>query len=370
MKIIKFHIIKKGYLVILLIALLGTACSEKKSKEPEAETTLPKTPVVKIITPIQQQPLYKLNVPGELVPYEQVTLFPKIKGFVKRIFVDRGSVVKKGQLLALLEAPEINERYQSSRSDQQKFYEDYLYSRQSYDRLKRAAEKNGAVAAIEIDKAKSKLRADSAAYAAAKSTTGASAQLSDYLRITAPFDGVIVERNISAGALVGENMTTSLFVVAQNQRLRLTVAIPEKHAASVNQGTVVTFSVSSRPGKIYHSRISRDGKLLQQSTRSVTVEFDVDNKEMSLSGGEYAQVTMMLRRPEPTLWVPATSVIHAQSGIFILAVDSNRIKRIPVVEGIRRDSLQEVFGQLTTQLKVLKTGTEELAEGTKVSITN
>ncbi|HAL81507.1 MAG TPA: efflux RND transporter periplasmic adaptor subunit [Mucilaginibacter sp.] len=370
MKNIRYFIIRSGLTVLLPIALLGTACSEKNKNEPEAQTAPPKTPVVKIISPILEQPLYKLTVPGELIPYEQVIIYPKIKGFVKKIFVDRGSVVKKGQLLAVLEAPEINERYQSSRSDQQKYYEDYLYSRQSYDRLKKAAEKNGAVAAIEIDKARSKLRADSAAYAAAKSTTGASAQLNDYLRITAPFDGVIVDRNISAGALVGENMTTSLFVVAQNQRLRLTVAIPEKHAASVNQGTVVSFSVSDHPGKIYHSRISRDGKLLQQSTRSVTVEFDVDNKDMSLSGGEYAQVTLMLRRPEPTLWVPATSVVHAQSGIFIVAADSNRIKRIPVAEGIRQDSLQEVFGQLSPQLKVLKTGTEELAEGTKVKIKN
>ncbi|MEB0250207.1 efflux RND transporter periplasmic adaptor subunit, partial [Mucilaginibacter sp. 5B2] len=273
--------------------------------------------------------------------------------------------MKKGQLLVLLEAPEVNERYQSSRSDQQKYYEDYLYSRQSFNRLKKAAEKNGAVAAIELDKARSKLRADSSAYASAKSTTGASAQLSDYLRITAPFDGVIVDRNISVGALVGENMTTSLFVVAQNQRLRLTVAIPEKHAASVNAGTDVTFTVSDHPGKVYHSKLSRDGKLLQQITRSVTVEFDVDNKDMSLSGGEYAQVVLMLRRPEPTFWVPATSVVHAQSGIFILDADSGLIRRVSVVEGIRQDSLQEVFGQLNPELKILKNGTEELVERTK-----
>ncbi|GAC1310073.1 MAG: efflux RND transporter periplasmic adaptor subunit [Mucilaginibacter sp.] len=370
MKNIKYAILKSGLAVLLPVALLGTACSDLRKKGGEATTAPPNTPIVHVIEPIQQQPSYKLTVPGELVPYEQVTIYPKIKGFVKRLLVDRGSIVKKGQLLALLEAPEINERYQSSRSDQQKYYEDYLYSRQTFDRLRRAAEKNGAVAAIELDKAKSKLRADSAAYAASKSTTGASAQLSNYLRITAPFDGVIVERNISVGALVGENMTESLFVIAQNQRLRLTVAIPEKHAASVNQGTVVTFTVSDHPGKVYHSKLSRDGKLLQQTSRSVTVEFDVDNKDMSLSGGEYAQVVLMLRRQEPTLWVPVTSVVHAQSGIFILDADSNRIKRIPVVEGIRKDSLQEVFGQLSLQLKILKTGTEELAEGTKVKIKN
>ncbi|WP_345947737.1 efflux RND transporter periplasmic adaptor subunit [Mucilaginibacter sp. PAMB04274] len=370
MKSIQYKLFKSGFAILLPVALLACACSDQSKKEPVATTAVPKITTVKVISPVQRQPLYKLTVPGELVPFEQVTIYPKIKGFVKKIFVDRGSVVKKGQLLALLEAPEVNEKYQSSRSDQQKYYEDYLYSRQSFDRLKKAAEKNGAVAAIELDKARSKLRADSSAYASAKSTTSASAQLSDYLRITAPFDGVIVDRNISVGALVGENMTTSLFVVAQNQRLRLTVAIPEKHAASVSTGTDVTFTVSDHPGKVYHSKLSRDGKLLQQSTRSVTVEFDVNNKDMSLSGGEYAQVLLMLRRPEPTLWIPATSVVHAQSGIFILDADSGRIKRIPVVEGIRQDSLQEVFGQLKPDLKIVKNGTEELAEGTKIKTKN
>ncbi len=360
-----------GFKIILLLlpaSLLLNECSDSPAEKIQ-KSPPPITPtVLKFVNPAKKNPFYKLTIPGELVPYEQVTIYPKIKGFVKKLYVDRGSIVKQGQLLAVLEAPEIDERNQSSQSDQRKYFEDYVYSRRAFDRLKKASLKNGAVAAIELDKAQSKLRADSAAYSAAKSTAGASAQLSQYLRIIAPFNGVIVARDISVGALVGENMTEPLFVMAENQRLRLTVAVPEKHAASINKSTVASFIVSDRPGLVFHTKISRDGKLLQQTTRSVTVEFDVMNKDLSLSGGEYAEVTLMLHRPDSTLWLPASSIVHAQSGIFILKVENQAVHRIQVLEGIRKDSLQEVFGQLSVKDSILKVGTEEIADGSKVAI--
>jgi hypothetical protein len=139
-----------------------------------------------------------------------------------------------------------------------------------------------------------KYGSDSAAYIAAKAKTRASGQLEKYLRITSPFDGTITDRNVSVGALVGENNQKPLFSIAQQEHLRLTVAIPEKHAHSVNTYTPVTFTVSGRPGKVYNSRLSRNGGLLNQTTRSVMTEFDVENITKSLSGGEYAQVKLKL----------------------------------------------------------------------------
>lgn len=355
------------FISLSLLVFGLTACGHKKEEKQAAKLIIP---TVAITHALQQRPEYELTLPGELVPYEQTTIYPKIKGFVKHIYADRGSHVTKGQLLATLEAPEVNERYQSSRSEERKYFEDYQYSRQAYERLAKAAQKQGAVAAIELERAKSKLRADSAAYASARSSAGASGQLSDYLRIRAPFSGIIVQRNISEGALVGDNMATSLFVIAQNQRLRLTLAVPEKHAASINEQTTAVFTLNDQPGKKYKAILSRNGKLLQQDTRSVTVEMDVQNKDMSLNGGEYAQVTLHLKRPQPTWWVPATSVVHAQSGVFVLAVTDGRVQRLPVTEGIRKGKLQEVFADLQPETMMVLNGTEELEEGIKVNVKN
>ncbi|MCX2450854.1 efflux RND transporter periplasmic adaptor subunit [Pedobacter sp. PLR] len=317
------------------------------------------------VKPLLEQPVYQLSLPGELKPYEEVLVYPKVKGFVKKIFVDRGTKVKKGQLLAVLEAPEIAQRYQSAKSDERKSYEDYLYSRQSYDRLKKAAGKSGAVAAIELDKAFSKLRSDSAAYAAIKSNTRISDQLQQYLNLRAPFDGTVMDKNVSVGALVGENSTTPLFSIVQNDRLRLTVAIPEKHSRAISKDTKASFTVSALPGKVFHASLSRNAAFLQQKLRSVTAEFDVANKDGQLGGGEYAQVNLDMRRPEATFWLPATAVVQAQSGVFVVKLEDQLIKRVPVMIGTRKGALMEVFGDLNVNDQIFKKGSEELKEAEK-----
>jgi membrane fusion protein (multidrug efflux system) len=363
--------INKNSLVLCLGALLSLGlhgCGNKPETENQNPPEVQGPLLVQVVTPLEDQPEYKLTLPGELKPYEQVSLYPKIKGFIKTISVDRGSVVRKGQVLAILEAPEVSQRFQSARSDQQKFYEEYQLSRQMYGRILKATQKDGSIAAIELDRAKSKLRSDSAAYQSAVSNAQSFGQLEDYLKIISPFDGVVVERNVSVGALVGENNALPLLVIAQNKKLRLTVSIPEKHAQSLSQNTPVKFTVSNHPGKIFHSVMSRKSHVVEQQNRSVTAEFDVDSKDGSLGGGEYAQVTMTLRRPTATLWVPPSSVVHSQSGTFVLVVENGNVKKVDVQEGTRKDSLQEVFGELAKSDQIVKSATEELLGADKINI--
>lgn len=354
------------FIITTGIAVVLSACTTGQNEETKTSKKKPASTAVEVISPVSDQPVYPLLLPGELKPFEQVDIFAKAKGFIKKLYVDRGSKVKQGQLLAVLEAPEITQQYLSVQSDERKLYENYLYSRQAYQRLKKASLKDGAVAGIELDRARAQLRSDSAAYHSARASTGASAQLKDYLKINAPFSGTIVSRNVSVGALVGDNNSAPLFSIAQQERLRLTLAVPGKHARSVTKNTIAHFTVSNRPGKNYTASLSRNSGLLDQASRSITVEFDVNNLNRSLSGGEYAQVKLMLKRSDPTLWVPVSSVVQSQSGVFVLKVENGRIKRIPLTLGIRNKEMQEVFGNLTIADKIVKTGTEELEEGTAV----
>lgn len=365
MKRVKKIYIEK-YTLLLFISVALVACASEQPKSGEQVVMKAEIPKPQFVKPLLEQPVYQLSLPGELRPYEEVMIYPKVKGFLKKIFVDRGSKVKKGQLLALLEAPEVAQRYVSAKSDERKFYEDYRYSQQSYERLKKAAMKTGAVAAIELDKGLSKLKSDSAAYAAVKSNTLMSDQLQQYLSIRAPFDGTVMDKNVSVGALVGENNTTPLFSIVQNDKLRLTVAIPEKHSQSVSKDTKASFTVSALPGKTFHALLSRNSAFLQQKVRSVTTEFDVINKDLVLGGGEYAQVKLDMRRPEATFWLPVTSIVQAQSGVFIIRLEGQLLKRVPVVVGIRKGELMEVFADLNVADQVLKKGTEEWKDGQKI----
>ena len=347
------------------LILVLSACSQK---EREKANEQPQNAEVKSVShptaPIQFiNPEYGISVPAELRPYEQVAVYAKVSGFVQRLYVDRGDHVRKGQLLAVLEAPEMEQQYLSSKSSEQKVYNDYLYAQQAYDRLVDASKTTGAVADIELDRSKSAMESARSTYDASKAGTAHSAQLQQYLRITAPFDGVITERNVSVGALAGTGNSTPLFMMAQGKKLRLTLSLPEKHASSVNKEMQATFTVSSRPGKIFGASLSRTSGLLDQQDRSLTLEFDVDNPSGGLQGGDYAQVRLKLQRKSPSHWVPSKSVLNTQLGTFVLTLNDNEIKRVAVSEGVRMDTLTEVFGNLSAEDHIILKPSEEIKEG-------
>lgn len=359
------------YSLLGLSVLMVQSCSEKKEgpKVLAAEKKQTKSPALKWTTVQSAQPQFSITLPGELEPYEQVNVYPKIKGFLKKIYVDRGSHVRKGQLLAMLEAPEVGSIYAASRSSSNTAYQKLLFSRQSYHRLKEAAKKNGAVATIELERAYAQYLGDSAAYSSSRSEASATGQMQAYLRISAPFSGVVTGRFVSEGALVGENGVNGepLFQLAQQEKLRLTVAIPEKQAQSLPAGTKASFTVVDLPGKTFTAVLSRNSGALDVKSRSVIAEFDVGNAGTELRAGQYAKVSINLQRPQPTLWLPSTSVVQAQSGVFVIKNENGSTKRIPVQMGVVKDSLVEVFGDLAAGDNVLLKGSEEIKEGIKIS---
>ncbi len=352
-------------LMLPVLALFFAACNSQEKKEATAtsnqQSVKPasyKTEPVHFINPE-----YEISLPAELEPYEQVAVYAKVPGFVKKLYVDRGSRVHKGQLLAVLEAPEMTQKYLSDKSSEQKVYSDYLYAKQAYDRMVDASATTGAVAAIELDRAKTAMESAKSAYKSSKAGTAGTAQLQNYLRITAPFAGIIMEKKVSVGALAGAGSGQPLFMMAQENRLRLTLSLPEKHAASIRQEMQATFTISSQPGIVFNTTLSRTSGLLSQQDRSLTLEFDVDNSSGKLQGGDYAQVKLKLQRKVPSYWVNTKSVLNNQMGTFVLTLNDKVVRRIPVKEGIRSDSLTEIFGNLSQQDHIILKPSEEIKEG-------
>lgn len=359
------------YFIAVVTLIVLQSCYAKKDNTQKTEIAKEQVniPSFKVATVVSLQPDFYITLPGELLPYEQVNIYPKIKGFIKKIYVDRGSHVNKGQILAVLEAPEIGEQYAASKSSTNSAYQKYLFSKQSYNRLKEASRKNGAVAGIELERAYAQFLGDSASYKSSLSESSASGQIKNYLRITAPFSGIITGKFISEGALVGDNASKSepLFQLSQQNKLRLTVGIPEKDAHSLPVGTTATFTVVDFPGKTFMATLSRNSGALDVTSRSVIAEFDVPNPGTELRAGQYAKVIIRLRRTQPTLWVPATSVVQAQAGVFVIKAQGNITKRISVQTGGTKDILIEVFGNLQKGDTLLQKGSEEIKEGIKIN---
>lgn len=346
----------------IIASLTFASCTDSEEKQNASINSAMVPAKQEIVTkPISQMhPEYDLAISGELEPAEQVSLYAKVNGFVKKLHVDIGDAVKKGQLLAVLEAPEMNQKLISDRSSEQKLQSDYMYAQQNLERLQEAAKTDGAVAAIELDRAESAMNSAKSAYASSQAQTGHSAQMQKYLHVVAPFNGVITERNISEGALVGPGSGQPIFRVADEQNLKLKIALPEKHAGSVNDAMEVSFTVNSQPGKLFDATLSRSSGLINSQNRALYLEFDVKNSDQNLNGGEYAQVQLTLKRKTATFWVSPENILNTQSGLFVLTQNQDKIQRIAVKEGVRLDTVTEVFGNLKEGDLIVQRPTEQM----------
>ena len=369
-----------SFLPLIICGLFACSQDEKAAAK---ETPKDETPTVKVTEVQSLQPHKPIVVPGELFPLNKVAIYAKIKGFVRDVKVDRGSHVKKGQVLAILDAPETGADFAQAQGmvraaegalNEAKAREEA--SRQNYRRLLKANEIAGAVAPIELDKAEANMKADSAARVnaegnlkAARSVFKSKAEFVNYLTITAPFSGTITERHISPGALVGGSGSEALFQLEDQSTLRLTIAIPEKYTNIVNRDTSVTFSVNAIPNKEFAAPFSRSSGSVDDKTRVMLTEFDVPNPTGELKAGMYAEVKLPLVRKEETLFVPISSVVNSDQRIFVIKPVGNKAKWVTVEKGMTIDTLVEVFGEVKAGDKVVLRASEELRDGQQIKTT-
>ena len=307
------------------------------------------------------------RLPGQLVPFNEVNLFPKLNGFVKEIYVDRGSLVKKGQLLAVLEAPEMETQLQAANSRYLQAQENAEASKEKYERLKQAAQEPGSVSPLDLDNATSKMKADEAMAQSEKSNVGSVKAMQDYLRIYAPFDGMIVQRNVSPGALVSPGKATDqpMFVLQDISKMRLLVYIPEDYVDKVDLKQPVNFVFNAMPGQPYSAKISRSANALG-SMRSEAIEIDVLNKGGQLKPGMYAEVHIPMLSGAKSLLVPNNAIVRSTEREYVVAVKGTKASLIDVKEGLAGKDSTEVFGALKPNEKIILHPGDEVKQGDKI----
>jgi RND family efflux transporter MFP subunit len=322
------------------------------------------------------------ELPGEFQPFQNVSLHAKVRGYVEQVFVDRGSVVKQGQILAQLSAPEMNaqiaeaeSKVQAAESDRLQADAQLAAAQSTYDRLKKAAGTPGAIAGnelilaqkqVEVGQAlvQSKQQASLAATAAAR----AQKDLAAYLRITAPFDGVVTDRFVHPGALVGPGADPVLLVIQEVKRLRLVVAVPEENSGAIMRGARVGFHVPAYPGRDYYASVARVAHALDQTTRTMAVELDVFNRDGSLSPGMYPSVRWPVRAARPGLFVPESSVVTTTERTFVVRNENGRAEWVNVTKGASEGDLIQVFGNLQSGDKIVRRATDEIREGSRLVV--
>jgi RND family efflux transporter MFP subunit len=357
----------------------------------------------------------QLRLPGELQPFQDVSIYAKAPGFVEAVNVDRGTIVRSGQLLARLRAPELDSgareaeartraatsqraeaaaRLGSARAQRLEAEAKLAAEDATYQRLKAASATPGAVAgndveialrSVEASRARVQLWGENQKAADAQlkaleeneralgEAARTSQNLEAYLRITAPFDGVITERNVHPGSLAGTGGAPSaspMFRLQQVSRLRLIVAVPESEVANVSPGMKVTFTVPALPGEQFTGVTQRISHSLDAKTRTMPVELDVNNPAGKLAPGMFPEVNWPSRRPRPSLFVPPTAIATTTERAFVIRIREGVVEWVDVRRGATMNQpggdLVEVFGDLSPGDQIAVRGTDELRQGVHV----
>ena len=375
-------------LILILCTTLSfcASCGTNSGSSTSAQGTASPTPTVEVAKVRSKKLSIATRLPGELQAYEAVAVFPKVTAYVDSISVDRGSCVKAGQLMARLVAPEVAAQRAEAQSKlqaaeaQRAEAEAKLASNQStYERLKSASATPGVVAGNDLEIAQKGAEADRArlqalreSAEAAKSALKSVIEIEGYLQVRAPLDGIVTERNVHPGSLVGPATSSSgagmpMLRVEKTARLRLVVPVPEKYATGIDVGSKVEFSVPAFPSQKFAGTIARVAHSVDVKTRTMPVELDVNNSDGRLSSGMFPEVLWLVRRTEPTLFVPTSAVARTTEATFVVRIRNGNSEWVNVSTGEVDGKLTEVFGDVHEGDEVAVRGTDELRPGTRVN---
>jgi membrane fusion protein, multidrug efflux system len=322
-------------------------------------------------------PAKTVSLPAELTPFLQANIEARVPGYIERVLVDRGSSVRRGQLLVVLSAPEMTAQTAAAESalhqaeaERSQAEAQAAGVESTFVRLQEAAQTSGAIAGNELvqaekqrDAARSLVESRKAATRAAKEKLAATKQIEAYLRVTAPFDGTITDRFVHPGVLVQANAQMPLLKLQQTNHLRLTVPVPESYVGHVVRGTPVNFHVASQPGKTFTAKIARIPNALDTQNRTMMVELDAFNHDGTLAPGMYPSVDWPVASAEPLLLVPATSVVTTTERTFVITNVNGHAHWVDIQKGSAFGDQVVARGNIKQGDNVVRRASDELREG-------
>lgn len=389
-----------GLLVLLALLALGIGPRIVRNREArevvEASTVL--LPEVTVVHAQMAPARTAVSLPGNIQPLYSATIFARTNGYIEKRFVDIGSHVRAGQLLAIIATPEIDQQLNQAHADVLEATAVIEQSKAAYQQAQANLDiaritrdrytpliKKHAVTQQSLDEADQTFNARTADLAAAQANidvaeaslkskqaiVGRLAQLQGFERVVAPFDGVITARNIEQGDLVNGsgNGAKSLFSIAQSTILRVQVEVPQSDALSIKQGQQAALTVQEIPGRRFSGTVTRNAESVDLGARTMLTEVQVDNRDGSLIPGMYGQVTFDVAATRPSLIIPSTALVIDKNGMHVVSVSADkRIHIVPVNIGQDLGSRVEISQGLRGGETLVSNPSDLLNDGQMVSI--
>ena len=372
----------RRFLIPALFLLAGVGCQSNPTSQPKEAPTQSVT-----VAPVEQREVRSsIPLPAQIAPWEVVDVYPKVTGFLETIRVDRGSRVRAGEVIAHLSAPELVAQRSQAESALQAAQAQLAAAQAklasdegTYQHLAAASKTPGVVAGNDVTIAKQTAAADRANVDAASNNVQSAREalravtaLQGYLDVRAPFDGVVTQRNLHPGALIGPSSgqagTQAIVQIENLNRLRLIVPVPEAYAGEIKEGAKVPFTVPAYPGQKFSAPVARVSHSVSQSTRTMAVELDVANSDGKITPGAFANVEWPVQRAYPTMQVPSRAIATDLQRTFVIRIRDSKAEWVDVKTGISAEGKTEVFGALQPGEKVVINATDAIRAGSTVSL--
>jgi RND family efflux transporter MFP subunit len=343
--------------VAVLVAVLAVLSSCKWFRGAEA----PGTPV-QTIHPKRGEIVRRITLPGNVMAYQEATLYAKVAGYLKTINVDKGDSVKEGELLAEIEAPEMLADLVKAKAEAEAAQLDY---KRVTEAQKKASD---LVMPQTVDAAKAKSGVAVAGVQRIET-------LLSYAKITAPFSGVITKRRVDPGALIPAPTSSSapqsaaVVTLMDFSTVRIDVAIPDTEAPLVRKDLPVKVTVSELPGREFQGVITRFSYALDESTKTMTTEIDIANPDLVLRPGMWATVEIELQKKENALLIPAEALVTEKNKNSIFVVRDNKAQKVAVQCGFDDGANVEILKGCGPSDSVIVAGKQSVTDGQKVQAT-
>jgi membrane fusion protein (multidrug efflux system) len=349
-----------GAIALVMLREEQPASSQLRHETPPPATSSLSSTTLPVQTlPVQRRDLARtLTLSGNVSPWLQATLYAKVPGYLKSMNADKGDVVKKGQLLAVLDAPEIEQLFQQADAD-------YQIKQVTFERMRNVWRENpDVIAKQDVDLAE-------AAAKATKHLRDSRLSMLEYTKVFAPFDGTVTARFADPGAFIpaatgSATQSIPFFTVMDLDTVRIYVSVPQEAALWANQGVPAILTARELPGQEFRGAITRTTTALDPSTRTLLVEIDLPNPNHRLRPGMFVTATLILEEHPQALALLPAALVSEKIGISVFVVEGGKAKRVVVKTGLDDGAWVEINEGLQENMEVVVVGNAGLTDGQAV----
>jgi RND family efflux transporter MFP subunit len=357
-------------LCLAAVIVFGIRARVQAESKLKAATDQAATPLVEVIHPKQGAPTEEIVLPGTTQAFSDTPIYARANGYLKNWYFDIGARVKKGQLLAVIETPELDQQLQQAQADLETAKANLKLAGTTADRWQFLV-KSGSVSKQETDQAVDNLAAMKATVDSNAANVGRLEQLQSFEKVYAPFDGVITARNTDIGDLIGAGENTQpqqLFHMAAINVLRVYVPVPEVYAPAARVGATALLTLDEYPGQNFHGRLVRTSDSIDTASRTLLVEVDVDNPEGKLLPGAYVFVHLKVPMEIRSVTIPSNTLLFRREGLQVGVVRDRKAELVSVKIGRDYGSTVEIVSGLSPSDLVILSPADSLVSGTPVSV--